>query len=204
MSEDVVGRLGSGAPAGTRPPDLGPGEVSYAVDDTAIGRLLLAAAGTGPLLVCTFAPDAAAEGLWLERLGRAVSPRVLRHPASLAGARGALEAYLSGRSRRLELDVDLRLASAFQRQLLGQLGSWVGYGQRITYGDVARRLGRPRASRAVGAALGANPLCVVVPCHRVVASTGALTGYAGGLAAKEYLLALEACGEPPRSVGGAR
>ena len=67
----------------------------------------------------------------------------------------------------------------------------VGYGERTTYGALARRVGRPTASRAVGAALGANPLCVVLPCHRVVASSGALTGYAGGLPAKERLLALE-------------
>jgi methylated-DNA-[protein]-cysteine S-methyltransferase len=67
----------------------------------------------------------------------------------------------------------------------------VGYGSRTTYGALAAAVGRPRASRAVGAALGANPLCVVLPCHRVVAGSGALTGYAGGLDAKRYLLNLE-------------
>ena len=68
----------------------------------------------------------------------------------------------------------------------------VGFGERTTYGALARGLGRPTASRAVGAALGANPVCVVLPCHRVVASSGALTGYAGGLGAKRRLLDLEA------------
>jgi len=86
-------------------------------------------------------------------------------------------------------------------QVLGQLApdavqarlaSSVGYGERISYGALAAAIGRPSASRAVGAALGANPLCVVLPCHRVVAASGAMTGYAGGLDAKRLLLDLEA------------
>ena len=76
--------------------------------------------------------------------------------------------------------------------MLPQLAATAGYGDRATYGELAARVERPSAARAVGAALGANPLCVVLPCHRIVASSGALTGYAGGLAAKRYLLELEA------------
>jgi methylated-DNA-[protein]-cysteine S-methyltransferase len=83
------------------------------------------------------------------------------------------------------------LTTPFQRQVLTVLPQVVGYGRRASYGEVAAGLGRPKASRAVGTALGANPLCVVLPCHRVVGATGALTGYAGGLEAKRYLLDLE-------------
>ena len=87
---------------------------------------------------------------------------------------------------------DLALASPFQRVVLPRLAASVHYGERATYGQLARAVERPSAVAGGGAALGANPLCVVLPCHRVVASSGALTGYAGGLAAKEYLLELEA------------
>ena len=98
--------------------------------------------------------------------------------------------------------------------VLATLARTVGYGERETYGGLARAIDRPTASRAVGAALGANPLCIVVPCHRVVGSHGALTGYAGGVAAKEYLLDLEpppdrapwrtAADEVPRPASSAR
>ena len=76
--------------------------------------------------------------------------------------------------------------------MLPALAGAVTYGERTTYGALAQVIGRPKAARAVGSALGANPLCIVLPCHRVVAGSGALTGYAGGLAAKAYLLDLEA------------
>jgi methylated-DNA-[protein]-cysteine S-methyltransferase len=73
-----------------------------------------------------------------------------------------------------------------------RLAATVSYGRTTTYGTLATALGRPTAARAVGAVLGANPLCVVLPCHRVIAASGALSGYAGGLEAKRRLLALEA------------
>jgi methylated-DNA-[protein]-cysteine S-methyltransferase len=88
--------------------------------------------------------------------------------------------------------VDLALATPFQREVLTALPVAAGYGRTATYGELARAVGRPAAARAVGGALNHNPLCVVVPCHRVVAASGDLTGYAGGLDAKRHLLALEA------------
>lgn len=175
-----------------RPPVLPASDVSYVVEDTAVGRMLLAADASGALVASTFVPDDPAEAHVLERLSRAISPRVLRHPRELDEARRELEAFLSGRSHRFTLRTDLALATPFQRVVLPRLAATVGYGHRATYGELARAVERPSASRAVGAALGANPLCVVLPCHRVVAASGALTGYAGGLAAKEYLLELEA------------
>lgn len=175
-----------------RPPRLPASDVSYVVEDTAIGRMLLARKDSGALVASSFVPDAEAEDHLLQRLSSRISPRVLRHPRELDDVRHQLEEFLSGRSRGFTLRTDLALASDFQRVVLPRLASSVAYGHRSTYGELATAVDRPRAARAVGAALGANPLCVVLPCHRVVASSGALTGYAGGLAAKRYLLDLEA------------
>src|SRR5512132_4722453 len=172
------------------PPRLEPTDVSYVVEDTVVGRLLLARADSGALVASSYVPNDSSEERVLEHLSRAVSPRILRHPRPLDEIRGQLTAYLEGRRREFSVPVDLALASPFQRAVLTALPR-VPYGEKATYGQLARWVDRTSASRAVGAALGANPLCIVLPCHRVVASSGALSGYAGGLAAKEYLLALE-------------
>lgn len=194
MSHDLETGLAAFEPAGLTPPVLPESDVSYVVEDTVIGRMLLARNASGAMVASGFLGPRGSEDDWLERLSRTISPRVLRQPRALDEARRELEGYLSGQRHAFDLPVDLVLATPFQRTVLGRLGEVVHYGERTTYGDLARRIDRPSASRAVGAALGANPLCVVLPCHRVVASSGALTGYAGGLAAKEYLLALEARG----------
>jgi methylated-DNA-[protein]-cysteine S-methyltransferase len=175
-----------------RPPELPDPDVAYAVEDTAIGRMLLAVRGDGRVLASAFAPGDAEQDVVLARLAATVSPRVLRRPVSTDALRRELEEFLAGRRRRFDVDVDLALAGPFQRDVLVRLEASVGYGQRTTYGALAASLGRPTAARAVGAALGANPLCVVLPCHRVVAASGALTGYAGGLEVKRRLLELEA------------
>jgi methylated-DNA-[protein]-cysteine S-methyltransferase len=106
-----------------------------------------------------------------------------------ADAIGQLEAYFAGELRRF----NLRLApegTPFQRAVWNALLT-IPYGETISYGELARRVGNPRASRAVGAANGRNPLPIVVPCHRVIGNDGTLTGYGGGLPIKEALLALE-------------
>ena len=180
------------APRDLQPPQLH-GDVAYVEHDTAVGRLLLAARADGRLLSSSYAPDDATEDGLLTRISRQVSPRVTRDSRALDAVRSAFDDYLAGSEHALErLDVDLTLATPFQRDVLPALTTTVGYGERTTYGALAAAIGRPTAARAVGAALGANPLCIVLPCHRVVASSGALTGYAGGLAAKTYLLDLEA------------
>jgi methylated-DNA-[protein]-cysteine S-methyltransferase len=184
--------LFSGFEPTVHPPVLPPSDVSYVVEDTVIGRMLLARNDSGALVASAFVPDEAAEDAVLTRLSTRISPRVLRQPGELDEARRELEAFLAGRTHAFTLRTDLALASDFQRTVLPRLAGSVGYGQRATYGELAALVDRPSAARAVGAALGANPLCVVLPCHRIVASSGALTGYAGGLAAKRYLLDLEA------------
>lgn len=188
---DAADLLGGFTPD-VRPPRLPASDVSYVVEDTAIGRMLLARNGSGAMLASSFVPDGESEDRLLQRLSDRVSPRVLRQPRELDDARRQLEEFLAGRSHGFTLRTDLALASGFQKVVLPQLAASVSYGHRATYGELAAAVHRPRAARAVGAALGANPLCVVLPCHRVVASSGALTGYAGGLAAKRYLLELEA------------
>ncbi len=177
-----------------RMPRFDPTDVSYVVDDTPIGRMLLARKDSGELVASAFVPDPTAEDRVLSRLAAAVSPRVLRLPRPLDDVRRQLDDFLAGRTDHFDVATDLALATPFQRAVLERLAASVPYGRRTTYGAIATAVERPSASRAVGAALGANPLCVLYPCHRVVAASGDLTGYAGGLAAKEYLLSLEARG----------
>ena len=168
------------------------GDVSYTLQDSPIGRMLLAVRADGAVVASRFAADDAAADVLLQRLADVVSPRVLRASRPTDEVRRQLDEYLAGRRTRFDVTVDPVLASAFQRDVLTALPAAAGYGQRATYGDLARSVGRPSAARAVGAALGANPLCVLLPCHRVVGASGALTGYAGGIDAKRYLLELEA------------
>ena len=174
------------------PPVLEPTDVSYALEDTDVGRLLVAVRSDGAVVTCAYAADTAAEDRWLERIASAVSPRVLRHPAPTDAVRRALADYLSGATRALDVRPDLSLASRFQREVLTGLAARVGYGERTTYALLASAVEHPKAARAVGTALGANPLCIVLPCHRVLPAAGGVGGYAGGPAAKEHLLALEA------------
>jgi methylated-DNA-[protein]-cysteine S-methyltransferase len=106
-----------------------------------------------------------------------------------AEVRGQLAEYFDGDRREFELDLDPR-GTPFQLELWAAL-SKVPYAQTVTYGELAERIGRPRAVRAVGLANGRNPFMIVYPCHRVIGANGALTGYAGGLEVKRALLSLE-------------
>ncbi|MGL4743957.1 MAG: methylated-DNA--[protein]-cysteine S-methyltransferase [Dermatophilaceae bacterium] len=178
------------------PPALAPTDVSYVVDDTSIGRMLFAVTSGGSLVTSAYVPDTVAEERWLLRLAASVSPRVLRHPGPTDDARRALAAYLAGRTRAVDVRTDLALASPFQRRVLGALVERVGYGERTTYAALASSAQAPGAARAVGTALGGNPLCVAIPCHRVLPASGGVGGYAGGPAAKQHLLTLEATHHP--------
>lgn len=109
--------------------------------------------------------------------------------AIVSAARRQLAEYFAGTRRVFDLPLEPS-GTPFQREVWAALAE-IPYGETTSYGALARRLGRPRAARAVGAANGRNPLAIVLPCHRVIGSNGELTGYAGGLAIKEKLLALE-------------
>ena len=101
-----------------------------------------------------------------------------------------LDGYFRGALRTFDVPLDMR-GTAFQRRVWEAL-LHIPYGETWSYGDVAAAIGRPTASRAVGAANGSNPVSIIVPCHRVIGANGRLTGYGGGLHRKDYLLALEA------------
>jgi methylated-DNA-[protein]-cysteine S-methyltransferase len=161
-------------------------DVAYDLTDSPIGPLLVAATERGVCRI-SFDPEPERE---LETLARAFGARVLRSPRPLARTRRELDDYFAGRRRVFELPVDLTVLPLFQRTVLEELVR-VPFGQVETYGGLAARVGRPRAARAVGGALNRNPVPIVVPCHRVVGSTGKLVGYGGGLERKERLLALE-------------
>ena len=136
-------------------------------------------------------------GLWFEDqrylppglTGPAAWPTDARHPV-LKQASQQLGEYFSGQRSHFDLPLDLRGGTAFQ-QSVWQALLGIAQGEVISYGEVSRRIGNPTAVRAVGGAIGHNPISIIVPCHRVMGSNGALTGYAGGLARKTALLQLE-------------
>jgi methylated-DNA-[protein]-cysteine S-methyltransferase len=116
---------------------------------------------------------------------------------SLASAAIQLEQYFAGERTDFDLDVELA-GTPFERRVWDELRA-IPYGETATYAEIARRIGRPSACRAVGRANGRNPIAVIVPCHRVVGSDGSLTGYAGGLGVKRSLLDLERRAALPRA-----
>jgi methylated-DNA-[protein]-cysteine S-methyltransferase len=119
-----------------------------------------------------------------------VSPRIQRAPGALDDLRAQLREHLGGRRRSLDLPVDLRLASPFAARVLAALRR-VPAGRTTTYRELASQVGSPGASRAVGNACATNPVPLVVPCHRVLRSDGAIGGYRGGPDLKRHLLRLE-------------
>jgi methylated-DNA-[protein]-cysteine S-methyltransferase len=166
-------------------------DVAYELHDTPVGRLLIAVTEHG---VCEIHYDADPEAE-AERLARLFGSRVLRSPRPTDEARRQLDEYFAGTRHEFDLEVDLRPARDFGRAVLEELAR-VPYGELTTYGTLASRAGRPRAARAVGTVMNRNPVPIVLPCHRVVGSTGSLVGYAGGLDRKRTLLELEGALQP--------
>ena len=162
-------------------------DVAYAIADSPLGPLTVAVTDRG--LVRVAYPDRPLDGV-LEELARGVSPRVLEAPARLDEVRRELDEYFEGRRERFDLPLDWSLTRGFGRKVL-QATAKIGFGHVSTYKEMAERAGSPRAVRAAGNALGSNPIPVIVPCHRVLRTGGALGGYTGGLEKKEYLLTLE-------------
>ena len=163
-------------------------DVAYRTVDTPVGPLLLAATETGLVRVAYVRDN---QDAVLEQLASTISPRVLLAPGRLDLAATEMEEYFAGRRRLFDLPLDFRLAHGFRRTVLAQLGQ-IGYGQTASYAAVAAAAGNPKAVRAVGTACATNPLPVVLPCHRVVRSDGAIGGYVGGPEAKRTLLRMEA------------
>ena len=162
-------------------------DVAFATMDSPVGELLVAVTPKG--LVAIAFDDDNLERV-VARLAREVSPRVMEAAAPTDAARNELEEYFGGQRNRFDLALDRRLMGPFAEKVL-RATSRVGFGELATYGDIAARIDRPHAARAVGRALGSNPIPIVVPCHRIVGADGSLTGYAGGMSRKETLLRLE-------------
>jgi methylated-DNA-[protein]-cysteine S-methyltransferase len=125
-----------------------------------------------------------------------------RDDAGLAHAVEQLQAYFAGELTDFDLPMVMR-GTDFQRTVWAELCE-IPYGETISYGELARRVGNPKASRAVGLANGRNPLAIVVPCHRVIGADGSLTGYGGGLERKVWLLEHEGSYRPAETRGQAR
>ena len=162
-------------------------DVALGVFESPVGELLLAVTPRG-LAYVAFEEEERDE--LLSRFSRQLSPRILEHPAATDEVRRQLEEYFEGERTRFQLKLDRRLMRGIARDVLAATAR-VPFGRTTTYGALAERIGRPRASRAVGNALGSNPIPIVVPCHRVLRTGGDVGGYAGGPSRKRRLLALE-------------
>lgn len=165
-------------------------EVTWTGVDAPLGRLVVAATDRGLAAIALTDRDA---GDVLDRLAAAADGRVAESAPDdrLDPAVRQLDEYFAGDRRGFDLPLDWRLATPFRRAVLETLVDAVPYGETTSYGELAAAAGRPGAARAVGGAVGANPLPVVVPCHRVVRSDGSLGGYGGGPDRKRLLLRLE-------------
>ncbi len=161
--------------------------LSWTTVPSPIGPLLLVSTGAGLLRVgfeCENLPGV------LSSLQETTGMTTVEDPARLAGAAEQITEFFAGSRRDFDLPLDRRLSSGFRGEVQTGLAE-ITYGTTCTYLDLARRLNRPGAVRAVGSACATNPLPIVLPCHRVLRSDGGLGGYRGGLEAKQWLLEME-------------
>jgi methylated-DNA-[protein]-cysteine S-methyltransferase len=166
----------------------GDAEVAFATLDTPVGRTSVAATPRG--IVSVGLPNHPLDD-FVERLAREISPRVVEAPGKLDLARRELSEFFEGDRRDFDLALDWTLVpGGFYRKVLDATAK-LGYGEVMTYGEVARSAGNPRAHRAAGTALGTNPLPIVVPCHRIVRAGRDPGNYGGGPELKRWLLELE-------------
>jgi methylated-DNA-[protein]-cysteine S-methyltransferase len=168
-------------------------DVSYGSAESPFGRLLLAATRRGLVRVAFPEED---EDAMLESLAQHISPRIVEASSAMDPIRRELDEYFSGRRREFALPLDWRLVGPFGRRVL-TVTAEIPYGGVMSYAEVAADAGSPRAHRAAGNALGANPMPIVIPCHRVVRSGGAIGHYGGGPERKRWLLELEGAIAPP-------
>ncbi len=162
-------------------------DVAYATLDSPYGELLVAATERG--VVKLSLPNYTAESA-LEQIAAGVSPRVLESPKRLDPVRRELDSYFEGRLKKFSSPVDWTLAHGFTDKVLHTVAR-IPYGKTLSYGEVAEKAGNPRAFRAAGTACGANPVPLIVPCHRVVQAGGKPGNYGGGPEMKQALLEME-------------
>jgi methylated-DNA-[protein]-cysteine S-methyltransferase len=171
----------------TRAAEEGLLDVAYTTTDSPFGPLLLAKTRRG--LVRVGLPNQDQDQLLID-LSERVSPRVLEASAELDETRRELDLYFAGKLDQFDLPLDWRLSGGFRQRVLRAINR-IPYGQTRSYTEMARKAGNERAVRAAGTACGSNPIPLVVPCHRVLRTGGALGGYGGGLPMKQALLELE-------------
>jgi methylated-DNA-[protein]-cysteine S-methyltransferase len=164
-------------------------DIAYTTFDSPAGRLLLAATPRG-LVRLAYVDESDQEHEVLEQLATRISPRVLGSARRLDEPRRELDEYFAGARHDFDIPLDWQLTRGFGRRVL-EVTAQIPFGTVSTYKDVAAEAGSPRGSRAAGNALGANPIPIIVPCHRVLHSTGGLGGYTGGLERKRLLLDIE-------------
>lgn len=173
--------------------------ISYALLDGPVGRLVVATTAHGIVRIAYELDNGGLDAV-LDQIALRLSPSIVEAPSRLDRARRELDEYFAGRRRDFDLALDLALAgTGFARRVL-ESALRIPFGETKSYRDVAVAAGSPNAYRAAGNALGANPLPIVVPCHRVLASAGGLGGYTGGLDRKRLLLDIEGArprGRPP-------
>jgi methylated-DNA-[protein]-cysteine S-methyltransferase len=181
-------------------PDLGDAaatagllDVAYATLDSPLGTLLLARTDRG--LVRLAYVDFEGEDAVIAELASRISPRVLAVPRRLDETRRELDQYFAGSRHEFDVPIDWRLTHGFGRRVL-RATARIPYGAVSSYKQVAAAAGSPRGQRAAGNALGANPIPIVVPCHRVLHSGGGLGGYTGGVERKQLLLEVERSSAP--------
>lgn len=163
-------------------------DIAYRTVDSAVGPLLLAATTRGLVRVAFASED---RDTVLLSLAQRISPRVLEAPARLDPIARQLDEYFAGRRHRFDVVLDWSLSQGFRRTVLEHLNTDISYGITASYAALAELSGSPRAVRAVGSACATNPIPIVVPCHRVIRSDGAIGAYRGGPVAKRVLLDLE-------------
>jgi methylated-DNA-[protein]-cysteine S-methyltransferase len=166
-----------------------PADVHYALVDSPVGTLVAAATPRG-LAALSYEDHSGGADAVLDWLSAKLSPRMLEAPARLDDVRRELDEYFAGRRRDFDLPIDWTLTTPFARRVLKATAA-IPFGRVSTYGEMALQAGNAKASRAAGRALGANPIPIVVPCHRVIGAGGRLTGYTGGLDRKVALLEIE-------------
>jgi methylated-DNA-[protein]-cysteine S-methyltransferase len=159
-------------------------DVAVATVDSPVGDLLVAATPQG-LVRLAFDPERV-----LDDLAERISRRVVESPVRLDPVRRELDEYFAGRRRAFDLVIDWSLTGGFRRQVL-EATARIPSGHVTTYGALAAQVGKPSAARAVGNAVGSNPVAIVVPCHRVVPAGGGVGNYGGGPERKAFLLDLE-------------
>jgi methylated-DNA-[protein]-cysteine S-methyltransferase len=159
-------------------------DVAVSTVDSPVGDLLVAVTHQG-LVRLAYDPDRV-----LEELAERISPRVVEAAGRLDPVRRELDEYFAGRRRVFDIAVDWTLTSGFRRRVL-EATARIPVGHVTTYGALAEQVGQPTAARAVGNAVGSNPVAIVVPCHRVVPAAGGVGNYGGGPARKAFLLHLE-------------